>query len=82
MSKIPHGIYDNRSTMRREVYHDGYPEGTRLVQWFTANLIDTRQEFGGMAGMVNPFGHYPDVLVNCEIAPQYPHQLDQKKLQQ
>lgn len=58
---IPQGIYDNTTTMCREVYHGTGPEGARLVQFITAHAIWTQQKYGGLAGEVAPWGTYPDI---------------------
>lgn len=58
---IPQGIYDNTTTMCREVYHGTGPEGARLVQFITAHVILTKLEYSGLNGKVAPWGTYPDI---------------------
>jgi hypothetical protein len=61
MSNVQPGIYDNTRTMRRERYQDCDGEVT-LVQWLTASLIETKEEYGGPPnGKVSRWGAYPDL---------------------
>lgn len=57
---IKPGIYDNTATMRREVYHSAPNDGeAQLVDSVSAELIETKPEYGGLAGRVRPWGRYP-----------------------
>lgn len=63
---IPAGIYDNHATMRRETYgygRDYTPEDAVLTHSVSAQLIETKPEFGGIAGRrgVATWGTYPEL---------------------
>lgn len=51
---VPNGIYDNLKTMCREGYYEGE------VVWYTSAIaIQTKPEYGGLAGQVKPWRAYP-----------------------
>lgn len=62
------GLYDNRRTMAREcwVVDIASPmfalmrRGTSIA----AATIETKPAYGGLAGLVAPWGSYPDVTVD------------------